>query len=352
MRTVAAAISTAAVSLAALALAACQPAGPTVNQPNAWQAAEAAPIDYHAYADAHNARVARLATLASRGVVNFYYTDDDGDRTYEQGDLNFRYHAPDNLAFVVKKVGETYVWLGADQTRYWLIDLLSDETVAYVGRHDQLTIDKADRLALPVAPRDLLTLLALRPLPAEAGDTRRAASSDDALIRVPAQRLAQHLDPNLPPRYWVYRFDPDTKRPSAIALIEGDGPAQRTLLIADITDYKQVRQSAVAPLPARDDPYMASDVNIATPGEQDAIVIRLDGLVSRDSRPSVFDFESRRGALQPSKTIDLDRDQLPPAPASSSRPPQPSATQPAASSTPPASRPAEPTPEPRRTNPW
>jgi len=292
-----------------LSLLGCGGTPPETPPSNVVRGSSPSPVpaaEYSDFAAAHNARIARLGRIASRGVVNFYFTDAEGDERFEQGDLNLRYEAPNRLAFVIKKVGETYVWIGADATRYWLIDLLSDETAAYVGRHDRLTLEKARRLTLPVAPQDLMTLLALRPMPASGGDVRRSQHSADLLLRVPAERPSGVRAEGDPSRYWIYRFSPETDRPRMIALVEGDGSEQRTLLIAQIDKYSQVRQSTVQPMPSRDDPWTASRVDITVPGEHDRMTIELDDMVARSSRPSVFSFESRVGALQPQRVVELD----------------------------------------------
>ncbi|XHC24547.1 hypothetical protein ABWH91_09670 [Phycisphaerales bacterium ac7] len=147
---------------------------------------------------AHNARVERLGVLWSRGIVAFRYRDAEGKLRDDQGNANVQLILPDRFAMRIHKVGETLLWIGCDAERYWMIDLLTEPSRAYVGRHDDFTGEKGERVGLPVPPRELSRLMGLEELPPfEAGG---AASQRDGtgggyrcpepvgLVGVPARR--------------------------------------------------------------------------------------------------------------------------------------------------------------------
>jgi hypothetical protein len=301
------AVACVAVGFGAAACSSSQNATPN-GTGGAGGGASAALPSYAEVRAAHNTRVARLGQLSARGITTFRYRNAEGREEADQGDLLLRYTAPDKLALVIKKLGETYVWVGADATRYWFIDRLSETPAAYVGRHDKLDAEKASRLVMPVPPRDMMTLLALRPMPESGGELRWSADGRNALVRVPAgETFASEAGGGSQQAFWVYSIDPDTLLPSGVALVADEGESQRTLLLAEITSYARAARSATIPA-STDAPLVARDVRIRVPGEPENIRVMLDstGILLRGSRPSVFSFEDCVDTLGVSEIVDLD----------------------------------------------
>jgi hypothetical protein len=245
---------------------------------------------------AYNGRVEQLGVLWSRGIVAFRYRDADGNRRDDQGNANVQLILPDEFAMRIHKVGETLLWIGADEERYWMIDLLSDPSRAYFGRHELFTSAKGDRVGLPVPPRELPTLMGLRPLPAFGEGTDRSRvrsiSGRAAVIEVPGRW-----------GWWVYRLDGEG-RAEVIQLRDGE---DRVLLEANLEQYMPVELRGIGG--AR--PQTAGRVRLTAPGTDWRITMELDAPSNRRPNPEAFDFEELVDVLGPSEVINLD---APPAP--------------------------------------
>lgn len=141
-----------AVVLATLCVPACQtpPVGP-----------ERTPT-YASLAETHNQRVQRLSNMYSRGVIELRWRDEDG-RHFEQGNIDLWIDLPRRTALRVEKVGNVFLWLGSDQDRFWLFDMLSDDTVLHTAQHDAALDDRG--MVLPIRPLALLDLVGLSELP-------------------------------------------------------------------------------------------------------------------------------------------------------------------------------------------
>ncbi len=254
---------------------------------------------------AHNERVARLGTIWSRGQIRFGIPDGDGGIDVETGDLNLRIQQPSNVALIVKKLGETYVWLGADGERYWLIDLLSDETVAVVGRHELLTAAKIDALRLPVPPHELVRLLGIASLPVDA-DIDWSPGAGAFVIEHDADVITD--DPGDTPR-WRTMITPRRMLPVEVALVSGDG---RPILVSTLSAEKRVETTGPVDQSQPEDPFTPANIEISRVGTDEFVLLELQGISDRPSRPAVYDLRSRLDALQPSGLVDIDAPPLPP----------------------------------------
>ncbi len=118
--------------------------------------------------DAHNQRIAMLASSYSQGVVVIRWNDDRGRHT-EQGDLEFWRSTGDRTALRISKLGEVGLWLGSDSTQWWLFNLLDKQQRTLIrGMHERLADDRFDEVgavgAVGVSPLALLDLLGLTEL--------------------------------------------------------------------------------------------------------------------------------------------------------------------------------------------
>lgn len=238
---------------------------------------------------AYNQRVEQLQVLWSRGIVAFRYRDADGNRRDDQGNANVQMILPDRFAMRIHKVGETLLWIGSDDQQYWLIDLLSDPSSGYFGRHDAFTIEKGNRVGLPVPPRELPRLMGLEQIPGfgEGGSRVRSVTEQAVVIEVPSRW-----------GWWVYALD-------------GDGHAQaiqlrdtqdRVLLEADLERYMPVELRGVGG--AR--PQTAGRMRLTAPGTDWRITVELDAPSNRQPNAEAFDFSELVEILAPSKVVDLD----------------------------------------------
>ena len=238
---------------------------------------------------AYNARVERLGVLWSRGIVAFRYRDAAGDLHNDQGNANIQMIQPDRFAMRIHKVGETLSWVGSDEDRYWLIDLLSEPTKGYVGRHEEFTGEKGPRIGLPVPPRELPRLMGMESIPAfgEGGSRVRSVTERAVVIEVPSVW-----------GWWVYALD-GAGRAESIQLRSRD---DEVLLEASLEQYMPVELRGVGG--AR--PQTAGRMRLTAPGTDWRITVELDAPSNRMPNAEAFDFEGLVDILGPSEVVDLD----------------------------------------------
>ncbi len=126
---------------------------------------------YEDLAAAHNQRVERLGKIYARGVIEMWWTDENG-RHYEQGELDLWIALPRRTALRIAKLGHLFMWIGSDDRQTWLFDFRDGVT----------TLHLAD---LPFEPTLLLELGGLTPLPAAGGEVRYDRDHDAWAVRAP-----------------------------------------------------------------------------------------------------------------------------------------------------------------------
>ena len=254
-------------------------------------------ISYDELVARHNERTASLQVVRGSGVVNFRWKDAQGKEQWEQGNLDIQIAQPSRVVFRVHKLGETFLWVGCDEERYWMIDLLRDaDTVAYVGRHDALTDEKARRIGLLVPPRELVALMGVRSLP----------TVGDGLTQAPEVEITSEgwrfALPALDGAQWVYDVDALTARPTKVALVDTSGDR---VIEAVLGDYQLVNMADKANIV-----HMAMDVQIEYPAAEASMRIDLEGAIDRAPKNAAFDFESIADSLRPKRTVDLDAEEV------------------------------------------
>lgn len=189
------------------------------------------PPEYSIILDAQRERLAKLESLKSGGVIELNWKDAGGRSRYEQGDITLLLGLPNQLALRIHKLGDTFMWIGSDENRFWLFDLHDSEgSVAYIGRHQDF--QPGEEIPGVIHPMRLVDLLGLGPLPAEATvdyDEEARAWRVDAAGRGGPIRI--FFDPD---RYWPIRVDalaPDgsiryQSRLTRYAAIEAQGMTQ------------------------------------------------------------------------------------------------------------------------------
>lgn len=136
--------------------------------------------DYEVLAAAHNDRVERLGRIAARGVIEMWWTDDDG-RHYEQGELDLWISLPSRTALNISKLGHRFMWIGSDDRQTWLFEFRDGVTTLHLADPDRLMAEGV----MPFEPTLLLELGGLTPLPAAGGEVRYARDHDAWAIRAP-----------------------------------------------------------------------------------------------------------------------------------------------------------------------
>jgi hypothetical protein len=250
---------------------------------------------YEEIASRFNERTDDLGRMWARAVISLRYIDVDGDRRSEQGDGHVQRRDGWKLAISVGKLGETFFWLGADEERYWVFDLTSpDRTVAYVGRHDRLTVEKARRAGLMIPPHEYLRLAGLAPLPT-APDEVRIAWTDAGLVRLAIDDRGVA---------WRLELDPLTLEPASVTLL---GETGEPALVSELSDYRTVDLAGRGV----GEPRAPGRVRVRHPESETQISVTIDGDIIdgvRAGKPQlrVFDFEVLVDALAPGEVVDLD----------------------------------------------
>jgi len=183
---------------------------------------------YEVLAAAHNDRIERLGTIAARGVIEMWWTDDDG-RHYEQGELDVWIALPRRTALRVSKLGHVFMWIGSDDRQTWLFDFRDGVTTLHLVEGSQV----ADKGAIPFEPTLLLELGGLTPLPAAGGEVRYVRDHDAWEVRAPDRP--------------VLFLDRQSLLPVRAELLDEDG---RVLLYSamKLTRYERVDLAGVSPL--------------------------------------------------------------------------------------------------------
>lgn len=249
---------------------------------------------FSAIAAVNNKRVDAISRIWARATVQVRYTDDDGERRFEQGEGHLRMETPDLVALSAGKVGQTLFWLGCDRERYWWFDLTGDVRRASVGRHNGPGKGRGG-LASSVNPHDLPRLMGLSPL----GRNGVVESSRDGKL----VSVTTTIDPAGTPiagfeRRWI---DPRTFEPAKIEIWDA---ARKPVLVADLAEYQNLELEEGG----GGGPRVPTQVFIGH--SQTATVVRLylsaasDG--TRNWEPQAFEFDRLIGVLSTNQVTDLD----------------------------------------------
>jgi hypothetical protein len=234
-----------------------------------------------------NAAIDGSERLRARATVQVRYTDDDGQRRFEQGEGLFRMENSGAIALSAGKVGETLFWLGCDDRRYWWFDLAGKERTAFVGLHDGAGQGRGG-VASAVNPRALPRLMGRVPM---TGRGTTEWSKDGRLLGV-TTRLSSGFE-----RRWL---DPKTLEAAKIEVYD---EARQPVLIADLGKYEFMNIAGQgAP-----GPRVPTTIFIGHPATGTELRLYLeDPDDGRGMDPAAFDFIKLSASLRVSRTIDLD----------------------------------------------
>lgn len=137
---------------------------------------------YAAVAAAYNARLIHLDRLSGSCSLNIRARGLEDDRIKEQVQGNLQIMLPSSIALRIDKFGQVLFYLGSNIERYWWFDLTHDAKVAMVGEHDRATLETVTSFGIPVHPLDLIEVLGIKSLPAQAGAGARVAWSPNGRL--------------------------------------------------------------------------------------------------------------------------------------------------------------------------
>lgn len=221
-------------------------------------------------ASSYNERIERLSTVWSRAGVGINFVDEQGRKRYEQGDGHLQVKQPDHLALSLGKLGNLMIWIGSDGSQYWLLD--REAARAVVGDCAALVPEQAESLGLAVSPLELIALLGITPIPADAESEVRWSKDGRAYV-------IEH-----PTRSGLMRYEIETGTLHA-RLIEILAPGTREAAVsASLTEYRNVSVQGIGGFP----PRMATLITINDPSSDSTIKLTLDAMRVRTIDPDVF----------------------------------------------------------------
>ncbi|MFP4145352.1 MAG: hypothetical protein ACOCTI_06900 [Phycisphaeraceae bacterium] len=279
--------------LAAAVLAGCAPtriAGPgrlpEVDRP-------AGPVpSYREIAERYNANLSGLDRLWATSVTSLRWVDEEGDRQFEQGEGNFIFVQPRNVALTIGKLGEPKLWGGSSETHYWLFELLGDPETAWIGRHRYIGRPCARELPIPVNPTRVPYLLGLLPLEQEIDDPPEVEVYRGYYVLYYRQDQLRMV------------LDPETYRPVRVDLTNEAG---ESVVISRLYDPEGVDMLGI---PAAAGPKVASRAEIFVPGEEAQMKLFLsnltDGREEGKINEAAFNLDRLIRAYEPERLILLD----------------------------------------------
>lgn len=239
----------------------------------------------------------RLERLQTPLSVRLISPDRSGTALTEQVEGNLQVMRPSSVALRIDKVGQTVFYVGSNDESYWWFDL-GDEKVAYIGRLENATPEKAQRMGVPVHPLDLPDLLGLTPLPAEsdaAWPPRVVRSADNRRIGVEA-----------PARWGMKRLwlNPSTYAIEAVELYDEAGVIAA---VADLSNHAGVRVRG----DAISRPVLARRAVVRLPASESELRLTLPDSDEAQNpaerlRTKAFDLALLLEAYGIERTVDLD----------------------------------------------
>ena len=225
---------------------------------------------------AHNKRVERLGMISARGVIEMWWTDDDG-RHYEQGELDLWIALPHRTALNISKLGHRFMWIGSDDSQTWLFDFRDGVTTLHLADGSQVMADGV----MPFEPTLLLELGGLTPLPVAGGEVRYAPDHDAWAVRAPDRP--------------VLFLDRQSLLPVRAELLDEEG---RILLYSAMkrSRYKRVDLAGVSPLGG---PMFPTLVNIKATDGRFEVQLSARGPNDSGVQAKFFDLGWLKGQFKP-----------------------------------------------------
>lgn len=251
-------------------------------------------------------RIGTLGRLWARSVTSLRYVDAEGERRRDQGEGFFMFERPGSVAVLIGKLGEMYLILGADDARYWWLELIEGRR-AYVGETAEAAEASTRATGVPVLPSDVLLALDLVRWP-EPGSPRVLGVERSLLTGVDASRtVAICLDES--GRVRRVHVDAVSLDPVAVEILAADG----TLIARSrLSRHGRVLNRVGAPV----EPRMPMRAEIDLPEADARIEISLSRAAMDPRRPSdaVFDFAGLLNRYRIDEVFEIRHDGDGPAP--------------------------------------
>ncbi len=248
--------------------------------------------------EAHAAQLAKLPSLVAVGVVEVRWRDDQGDH-FEQGDLDLRYRAPEELSFRVSKVGETIFMGGCRPDAWWWYEGWSKPTRFW--SRPRLPRDPDDAHRPQVTMDEMLALAGLRAL----------GTADGPAIDLSAEGEPGRYAVDLPEATSVLRlptravFAPHQVQGEtgwSLVRVEVFDRRGQLMVGSDLSGHRRVERRGAPP---GDWPAVASRVSVAVPARGDrgayTLLVALDRPSATGERivERLFDPKAVRESLRP-----------------------------------------------------
>ena len=174
--------------------------------------------DATAIIESHNLNASRLKQIDATGVLQIRWVQSNGRTREEQGEAHLWIDQPRKTALRVSKLGEDLFWIGSDQERFWLFDLLDDDNTSLITHPHGTSLvwgDGADAIELqPLALLDLMGVTELRQT-----DGEPTYSDTDQCWLIPVSGAAGPL---------LIAWDPTTRIVRGLKLLDQDGDVRMT----------------------------------------------------------------------------------------------------------------------------
>lgn len=284
--------SLAGMAALVVGLTGCASSRPVVEPPKPGRV-ESEPLDYGPFAARYNERVARLERLWARTTVVIDSVDAEGSPVHEQAEGHLQIERPYRVAITLGKLGDTNLYLGSNEERYWWFDMIdSGAKQAWIGEHAQFTAAKAQKLGIPVHPLDFSTLLGIMPLPETGGKVSRPIVDGE-----PGSLLMAEVETGLG-LVWMW-IDEQSMEPARISLLGAD---RVPVLTADLTRY--------TPVVVYDDrsihPHVATRVVVRLRSMEGEIRMTLNEPTNKEIKPMLFDADRLIKGYRIDNVTDLD----------------------------------------------
>lgn len=292
-------ITSAALLALCATLAACQAPGPADDGDDA----PLSEIDRLALIHRYNARADAVTRVWTRGNLTAEWFEPDGKRRWEQGNITLILRKPRDLALSVHKVGETFLWLGSNDEKYWAFELAPPDeqpTTLTYGRHAHAAATAARERGLPLRPDQIIDLLGIAPLPANVnGPTRVPDGASFTLAMPPAAG-----DPAATRTEWTTDAE---MLPTHIRITARGAAGEERLIEATLSNHRPLRQTGRPPGAW---PLIPTRIEVSVPESRATVTLILeDPSDGRDyDRVSdiQFDLDALTDIHQPQRVIDLD----------------------------------------------
>ncbi|MDF1809921.1 MAG: hypothetical protein P1U42_09525 [Phycisphaerales bacterium] len=239
-------------------------------------------------ASTHNERVEAIDTLWARISIRAKGVYPDGKKYEEQGEGHLQIEKPSGVSLTIRKLGELYFAYGANSESYWSFNLLDKEQkTMQIGRLEDVSVEKANQLGMPIHPGELIELSGLMPIDlSKAGGSRWSDDGKLVGVTVPSQWGS-----------FVLWFDPRTNLVARSDVYDRDGVHVAS---ASLTRYKPAK------VPNQQPVLVPGKIEITNPGQEGFVRIEISEPASKTIRPMVFDPARLKRAYRVDEVIDLD----------------------------------------------